>query len=708
MAALRGLHGIGRTSAQALGLALALALAAALTIAAEPWLDLEQDIGLAWLYSARGPALVPPEVLVVAIDEAATLALGQPSSPRDWPRSLHAELVQALAQAGARLIVFDMSFELPSGQPARDLVLARAMGKAGNVLVTDPLRKSSQPLHDARGRALAQVTVETTLPPIPAIAEAVWGHAPFMLPKAARVDAYWTFRNRDIDAPTLPVLALSAWAALAPPDERAAQIDQVQARRQRLHAEADASYLWLYGPPRTVPTLGYDQVLQRGRDVSTTPLRDLVGGKAVFIGFSASTPGGQDRLRDDHRTVFSQDDGLNISGVELAATAFANLLHDRPLRPLTAPQRLAVAGAWALLLALLCTVLRPAWAMLVSTVLAAAWLWWVLRCFSQQAWWWPSVVPLAVQWPLALFAGTWLHYRRTERERALLKRSFGYYLPGALVDQLSLGGGGGAMTESNRVVYGSCLSSDASKYTSLAENMDPASLGRLLNDYYAELFVPVERSGGQVVDVVGDAMVAIWVAPEAAMQARRQACEAALTIASAIDRFNQARPGQPVMETRFGLHCGELMVGNVGASRHYEYRAVGDIINTASRLEGLNKPLGTRLLASADTVAGLPGLSVRPLGAFLLVGKAKAVAVVELRGLAAAASAQDRALCVAFAQALQHYGDRQWPAATMALLQLLQRWPDDGPALFYLQRCRQLLTEPTEANWSPVVTMTVK
>lgn len=704
MTSWRGWHGIGQRSAQALGLALLLALVAALAIAAEPWLDLEQDVGLAWLYAARGPVAPPPEVLVVAIDEASTQALGLPVSPRDWPRSLHAQLVQALAQAGARLIVFDISFELPAADPAQDLALARAMAQAGHVLVTDPLRKSSRPLHDARGRALAQVVVETVQPPTPVIADAVWGHAPFMLPKAARVDAYWTFRNRDIDAPTLPVLALAAWADSAAPDQRDALADTLLARRQRLHAEADASYLWLYGPPRTLPTLGYDQVLRQGRDASATPLLDQVGGKAVFVGFSASTPWGQDRLRDDHRTVFSQDDGLNISGVELAATAFANLLHDRPLHPLSTPGRLAVAVAGALLMALLCTLLPPAAALLASTALAAGWCAWVLHCFSQHAWWWPSVVPLVVQWPLALFAGTWLHYRRTDRERARLKRSFGYYLPSALVEQLSRGGAG-SITRNNRVVFGSCLASDASKYTSLAENMDPASLGRLLNDYYAQLFVPVERSGGQVVDVVGDAMVAVWIAPEAADQARRQACQAALAIAAAVDRFNQARPGQPALETRFGLHCGELMVGNVGASRHYEYRAVGDIINTASRLEGLNKALGTRLLASADTVAGLHGLCVRALGGFLLAGKARAVDVVELRGLDADASAQDRALCAAFADGWQLYADRQWSAAASSFSQLLQQWPDDGPARFYLQRCTQLLADPPGGPWSPVVTM---
>ena len=125
-----------------------------------------------------------------------------------------------------------------------------------------------------------------------------------------------------------------------------------------------------------------------------------------------------------------------------------------------------------------------------------------------------------------------------------------------------------------------------------------------MNRYYAVLFEPVKRHGGLVQDVVGDSMLAIWATTEPDASLRNRACLAALDIAAAVDRFN-ADSGRLALPTRIGLHSGRLLLGSVGAMDHYEYRAVGDIVNTATRLEGLNKHLGTRMLVSADVLEGL-------------------------------------------------------------------------------------------------------
>jgi len=339
--------------------------------------------------------------------------------------------------------------------------------------------------------------------------------------------------------------------------------------------------------------------------------------------------------------------------------------------------------------------------------LAALALWWVLGPFTRDAVWWPSVVPVGIQLPLALFGGVWLQYRDTDQEREAMRQTFGYYLPKSVVSQIS--GRRRSMTHGNRVVYGSCLTTDVSKYTTLAESMDPAQLGRLLNDYFAEVFVPVERSGGIVVDVVGDAMVALWIATSSNAAVRRSACEAAIEIRAAVDRFNRApRADRPALDTRFGLHCGDVMVGNVGASRHYEYRAVGDLINTASRLEGLNKVLGTRMLASTTTLEDLEGLQTRALGVFRLAGKANDVSVVELRGLEAVATSDDKRLCAQFEAALMHYAVGRWDAAVAAFSAILADWPTDGPARFYLDRCAELAANPPGEGWQSAITIVSK
>jgi adenylate cyclase len=702
---------------KSLALGFAVAMAGVLSIAISPWIDLEQTFGLPWLYAARGPTKAPDAVVIVAIDEESAEALGVAERPHDWPRGVHAELVRWLAGAGARLIVFDMTFDTPSPQPGQDAALAESMAAAGNVLVSESLRKHTLALDDDGGKPVASVVIERAAPPIPVIARALLGQAPFVVPKAARVDAYWTFRDGAVDAPTLPVLALRSWASAggspgAIDQATAAQRERVAASLQSLAAGGGHAYLNLYGPPHTIPTVPYSRVLRAARGLAETgsdamPGADAFRGKAVFVGYSANSPAGQDRLRDDHRTVYSQDDGMNLSGVELAATAFANLFEDRPLRPLARQWQLGLVAAWGLLLGVLCGTLRPSIAFGVVTLLTAILGWWVLARFTQDVAWWPSVVPIGVQLPLALFCGVWMHYRATKLEREEMRQTFGYYLPRSVVNQLA--GRTGSMTQANRIVYGSCLATDVGKYTTLAESMDPARLGRLLNDYYAEMFVPVERSGGIVVDVVGDAMVALWTATSSTVAVRRSACEAALQIVAAVDRFNQASsPDRPALDTRFGLHSGDVMIGNVGASQHYEYRAVGDLINTASRLEGLNKVLGTRLLASTAAIAGLDGLQVRPLGAFRLAGKANEVAVVELLGSEATASPADRRRCAQFAGALATYGAGRWEEAAAEFGSILAEWPDDGPSRFYRDRCVGLIASPPGEGWSPTVTISTK
>ena len=684
------------------------ALGGALAIAIAPWVDLEQEFGLPWLFRVRGPIAPPNEVVVVAIDEDTSAELGVPDKPRDWPRTLHAELVRYLAQAGARAIVFDMTFDTPSAQPADDAAFAAAAQSAGNVVVTQSLRKDVQQLPAGAGESGATLVIERPAPPVPVIAQAVVGSAPFLLPKTSRVDATWTHWGGSTRQPTLPVVAWQVFTAgqSTAPGTGPAPADQRRSDRvARLLSGGDSLYLNLYGPPRTVTTVPYQRVLALARGA---PEADGLGarlfrGQAVFVGLSARTPAGQDRARDDYGTVYSEANGMNLSGVELAATAFANLLHDTAVTPLETPWRYAITLAWALLLGWLCHALSPLRAMAATAALAALYLWLVHARFAAAALWLPAVIPLGLQAPLAMLTHLGLHYRSIQREREAIKRAFGRFLPAAMVDQLALDVG--SMTESNRVLRGSCLATDAADYTTMAERLPPGELGQLMNAYFAQLFVPVERSGGAVMDVVGDAMVAVWVTGSSDLALRRKACDATLEVAANVERFNREQAAGTVMPTRLALHAGDMMVGTIGASNHYEYRAVGDTVNTASRLQGLNKYLGTTLLASTAAIEGVHGLLLRPLGSFRLVGKASALEVVELLGHAADAEPTRVRLCERFAAALHSYAQGHWQAAADRFSAILVDTIEDGPSHFYLAHCIRLHAEPPTLPWSPTITL---
>lgn len=731
-----------RTSgvAGALALGAAVALIGAAFLMLEPLLGLERHYGLQGLFQMRGALRPPAEVLVVAIDEPSARALGLPDRPRSWPRSLHAELTRYLSRAGARVISFDLTFDTPSPVREHDDALGAAMAEAGRVLVTESIRVEELPLQDGGERSAGTAYVERRVRPVAPIEAGALGSAPFLLPKGARVDWYWTFWHDSGDRPVLPVLALHvyAWddfAAWLPgpraqgpgwlaseqaaaamrrvratlreggagtPHSGAAGLQPVGAPRafHDLYRDEPTAHLNYYGPPRTVPTVSYERVLAAARGGPDPELEAMIRGAAVFVGYSAATAGGQDRLRDDYRTVFSLPSGLDLSGVEIAATAFANLRDGRRLQPTPWGVDLALVVLGGMLLGVACRWLRPGWAVAAGLVAGTGWMATAYLAFAVHAVWAPWVIPLGVQMPLALFGALWMRYRAVRREREQIRQTFAKFLPAPVVEQLVRHIG--SVTSANRVVYGACMATDMESYTTLAERLDPGTLGELMNRYYALLFAPVERHGGTVVDVVGDSMVAIWVNAGSEFEVRRQACAAALEVCAATRDFGDALADGPLPPTRVGLHAGMLLVGSIGASSHYEYRAVGDIVNTASRIQGLNKLLGTRLLASGETVAGLTDIATRPLGAFLLAGKTQPVELAELcggePGPASALSSPD-----SFAQALSDYRDGRWDVAAERFASLARECPKDGAARFYLARCEALRAAPPAPDWSPVI-----
>ncbi len=723
--------------------------------------QLEEDFELNWLFHLRGAIQAPPEVVVVAIDEQSAQKLGLPSKPSEWPRDLHAQLVERLARAGARVICFDLTFDTPSRTPQHDVEFAAAISRAANVVLTDSLRKESTRQTNGSGQPIAEIQIERVSVPIPMLEQVALAHGPFPLPKESRVNTYWTFKSSAGDSPTLPVIAFQIYAfdayddflgllrkvsphlTLAPPASAKVLVassdagglittlrnvftsdPQIGERMSRelkntsdrdltpkkkqliqsllsLYRSSEVAYLNFHGPPRSIATVPYFEVLNLEDGNPKVHSVNNFQGKAVFVGFSALSQPEQDRIRDDYETVFSQPSGLNISGVEIAATAFANLLDDRPVRPIPFPMQLGFIALWGIALGAGCRMLRPVGAAVLVLVLASAYLLVALRQFSVAGLWLPLVVPLCLQAPLAMFGGVLLNYRDARKERKLIKQAFGYFLPDKIVDQLVESVG--PIDSADQLVYGACLATDVEKYTTLAETMSPRDLGQLMNAYYAELFKPVERLGGVVSEVVGDAMLAIWAVSSPQTSVRRQACQAALDIVAALERFNEAVAGRPALPTRFGLHSGQMLLGSIGASHHYEYQAVGDMVNTATRIQGLSKYLGTRILASEETVDGLEEFLTRPVGNFLLAGKSTAVCVVELGGRKQDANPQVMLLYQKFAAALETYRTRQWREAANKFSEILAEFSEDGPSRFYLQRCESYVLNPPDEPWQPTV-----
>lgn len=694
----------------------------------------EENVGLDLLFKQRGARDAPAEAVVIPIERRAADALGLPNKPERWPRALHARLVDRLREAGADTIVFDIHFKEPRDD---DGVFAAALRRAGNVVLFAYLdRDNAEPL----------AQVERLIPPTPALAESAAAIAPFALPKLpVRVSRFWGLQESAGGAATLPLAALEQYALADLPalaaamkirDAAAAQRLEQAATRTRAAALAELRafiqaapsetwnevahslpreaamrltalhdayggdphpYLNFYGPPRTITTLSYSDAL----DGDPATLAAQVRGKAVFVGFAEQR---QPQQRDSFYTVYTRADGLDLSGVEIAATAFANLLHRDTLRaPATLPALLLVI-VYGLVAAALCRRLPALAAIACGVALAAAYYFAAAQLFTTQHLWLPLVVPLMVQTPLALFLGVFGHYWQSHREGRRLRRTFGHYVPDHVIERaLTHEDGVRAPGEAR---YGICLATDAARYTHLAETMNPAELSALMNEYYETLFAPVRARQGIISDVVGDAMLAIWTGPHTQGLLRAQAVDAALAIRAAADEFSR-RPGHPTLATRIGLHCGELVMGNVGALDHFEYRAVGDIVNTANRIQSLNKQLGTQLLASDGVLEDIEGVATRPLGRYRLAGKQQCVAIHEVLGRDDEMNAERRGFLARFAAALQLFTEGKWQAAHAAFLALQSEAPDDGPVRFFIERCRRYDARPP-ADWQGVLALAEK
>jgi len=718
-------------------------------------LALEESTGLDWLFNRRGPVVAPDDVVIVSIDKASANALGQSVEPDEWPRELHTRLLNTLSAAGASVIVLDIHFR-EQRLAAVDTALAEAISNSHRVVLFEYTRKDITRLYDKAGQYSGELIAQRLMPPAQPIASAPLALAPFPLPVfPVRVNQFWAFTPGTGDLPTEPVVALQLYTAAVYPEllalisqlSPASQLPAVQTvaglfepravvasmqtlrklfrqdpalatalystldrqrtagdgARQRnwlqalinIYARADSHYLNFYGPPQTINTLSYAQVLQPDNALpGGQPLPDLAG-KAVFVGYSERL---QPEQLDEFYTVYSQNNGLHLSGVEIAATAFANLLQGSTIKPLSLPEQLLLLTAWGMLLGILVRLLSPVAAVAGSVALAALYLLGSQWLFNTHALWLPLVIPLLIQGPFALFTTIVWHYFEVRRQREGIRTAFGLYLPAAVVDELASDLADGK--PESRLVFGTCLSTDAEKYTTLSEGMSPDALAELMNAYYDTLFQPVRAHGGIISDVVGDAMLAIWTSSKPESGLRHQAILAALAISDAV-RQPEVGNIPHHLPTRIGLHTGQVMIGSIGAVDHFEYRAVGDIVNTSTRIQGMNSSLGTRILLTGQVLAGLDAFLTRDIGSFVMAGKTQPLVIHELIGYRDDTTTIARSEQLAlFAAAINAFRRGDWTCARKLFQQHDAVAGSDGVSRYYLNLCRH---QRPDENWNGAI-----
>lgn len=701
---------------------------------------LEERFGLSWLFHLRGPMAAPDNVVVVAIDQPSAMHMGLSIMPRLWPRDIHAQLIDKLVQDGARAIIFDLVFEMPSVLAETDERLAQAIRAAGNVILTERLVRQNDTVFSDQNRELSHSVIQEGAGQIlPIIADEASARAPFAVPKTDRVNHYWTFKASAGDMPTVPVLALQLFsmpvygdligllravdpmaAGQLPTPETKIDLEDlvfklrhlfwghpqlVQHMYAQLHQDAalsdakrklltalinlyasyDKHYLNFYGPPRTITTVPYYQVIDPGGYPVEWNMSDSIDfrDKVVFVGFSGATQPEQDIVRDDYHTVFSNPDGLFISGVEIAATAFANLLENRPVRPLPLQGSLGMLFLVGFTAGVAFMLLTTRIAVAIGIVVLIAYVFSASYIFRESAIWVPVIIPVA-QIVLAFILSEILKHQsvrkkseQLETQLVEIRKSLGSSYPNKAIEQL-LG------NHPEHGIDSPCLTTDVAGYTALSELIDSKDLGELISNYRNALKDPIRQHQGHIMDMIADSMLAIWINQPDHAVLRAQACHAALDLAATVERFNQSQSDHRLcLPTRIGLHCGEMSLRRGDGS----YNVVGDVVNTANRIQGANKFLNTRILLSREIVEGLDEFVTRPLGNFLLPGKTLPVHLVELIATRQFASKEQLWLCQIFEESLQAYQLQNWDEANHGFNKILKLFPTDGPSRYFLSLC---------------------
>ena len=454
-------------------------------------------------------------------------------------------------------------------------------------------------------------------------------------------------------------------------------------------------YLNFYGPPGTIARVPYQVVLKPELQMAALQHVDLKG-KVVFVGYSdLAEPEQPDRFY----TVFTDADGVDLSGVEIMATAFANLLTDRSLRLSSMAMTLTITLVFGFTvgaaLYLLPALIGVAFGLAVSFLYVAAAQW----SFNAADLWLPLAVPILVQMPLATLVGVMGQYLVERRLEKRMSRAISHYLPESIVRDLTekhLD-----PSKSDRVVYGTCLATDMSGFTTIAEKKSPTELATFMNAYFDAIAHALKRHAVDITNFHADTIMCAWIGTDPSPDARKKAILAALDVMQAIEAFSR-RDGELRLNARIGLQDGQFYVGHTGGGGHLAYTILGDPANTAARLESLNKQLGTHVLAAQSVLAGLSsGFLTRPVGSFRLVGKAEPIPVSEIVAQRLEATESQIDLCTRFTRAVDLLRAGKWDEAMTLLKAILDQHEDDGPTRFYIARSQQYTAE--EWDFDPTI-----
>lgn len=297
-----------------------------------------------------------------------------------------------------------------------------------------------------------------------------------------------------------------------------------------------------------------------------------------------------------------------------------------------------------------------------------------------------------------------LQYVSESEEKRRIRKAFQYYLTPKVIDELllhpeklTLGGEKREMT---------ILFSDIADFTSISEQLTPTELTTLMNEYLTAMTNIITEHGGVVDKYIGDAIMAFWGAPLADSKQALHACTSALHMHESLTRLNAGWHSRGIssIRARIGIATGDVVVGNMGSESRFNYTVMGDTVNLASRLEGLNKIYNTSCIVSEDTMKEAATMHFREIDTVRVKGRKQAQKLFEL--CPSPLSQDEEEAREYFNKGYQAYTAGNWQEAITQLTRVLARG-NDGPANVLLERSVLYRTSPP-TDWGGVYTFDTK
>ena len=615
-----------------------------------------------------------------------------------WPlkRSDIAKLTTLIKKLGAEVIALDMLMDFPNGY-GEDPILAEALESAGNTIVVAQLEFDGDGNFQGVNHPTETLKVAT---------ESGYTNHTLIGNKMSRV-RFFPEEIEESNVWPFAIKTLAMYKGVEP------KLEDGQLIIGDISVPLDHfNDLWVDLPalPPNAMFLAKDtpagisagEILFDLQDIpddewdeETEELQELIAGKIVLVGDTSEVS----------HDIFTSPIG-EVYGIEFLADTIYTLMNNAPIRPAGDFTEILVFAV--LFIAFVLVTMIPKYENALFFLIIALYVAFGFYMYVYHG------IAFSMSYSLiACFLTTGIInlylFMMERKQKGFIKGAFSQYLSPTVIDQivenpdmLQLGGEKREMTP---------FFSDIQGFSTISEGLTPEELVQLLNEYLTAMCDIVSSYHGTIDKFEGDAIIAFWGAPLELPDHATIACHAAIDMQKKNEEMRKTlrEQNRPMLYTRIGMSSGSVVVGNMGSADRMDYTMMGDVVNLAARLEGVNKfyqtftmiPQSTYELAKDD-------IDTRQLDVIRVVGKKEPISVYEVLERKNQTSSEKSGVVEKFLKALKLYEERNFADASKEFEKVLAIDPDDGPSQTYVKRCGVFLETPPEKDWDGVYTFTEK